>query len=219
MEDATKEPSIYMRFHVTLERAMNLITATYQDRTIPRTEVSLLDHAVQIAGLTEEIESQDYLDYHLTWLTGALKDLPTLFPDDYRKNIEDVLVELRGEEAARVRRYVEQLSGDLRVAEGERCRRMAERVGEMDAIPCYIQIFELYSYCSLWKRLKWERPAVEYEGYMAYAYMFFYKAISRHIAIGRNLKQDIKLFFRTLCDELGGMGSIRTKAELFYKLE
>lgn len=44
-----------MRFHVTLERAMNLITHLYQERYIPGTNVSLLDHALQIAGFTEEI--------------------------------------------------------------------------------------------------------------------------------------------------------------------
>jgi hypothetical protein len=70
----------------------------------------------------------------------------------------------------------------------------------MDAIPCYIHIFELYTYCSLWKRYKWERTVLEYEGFMAYAYMFFYKAISRHITIGKNLKQDIKAFFKSICD-------------------
>lgn len=208
-----------MRFHITLERAMKLVSLIYQGHTIPRTDVCLLDHAVQIAGLTEEIKSQDYLDYHLTWLTGVLKDLPTLFPDDYRQNIDEVLDELRGEEAGRVRKYVEMLSVDMRLPEGERCRRMAERVSEMDVIPCYIQIFELYSYCSLWKRLKWERPVLEYEGYLAYAYMFFYKAVSRHITIGSNLKKEIKDFFRSLCDELGGIGKIRSKAETFYKLE
>lgn len=149
-----------MRFHVTLERAMNLITHLYQERNMPGTNVSLLDHAVQIAGLTEEIESQDYLDYHLTWLTGVLKDLPALFPDQYRDRIDEVLQELKTDEAERVKKYVEQLSGDPRLARGERCRRLADRVSEMDAIPCYIQIFELYSYCSLWKRQKWERPRV-----------------------------------------------------------
>jgi hypothetical protein len=181
--------------------------------------VSLLDHAVQIAGLTEEIESQDYLDYHLTWLTGVLKDLPALFPDQYRDRIDEVLQELKTEEAVRVKRYVEQLSGDPRLPKGERFRILTDRIKEMDAIPCYIQIFELYSYCSLWKRLKWERRKVYYDGFMAFAYMFFYKAISNHLLIGKNLKQDIKGFFKALLDEMGGMGGIRTKTEAFYKME
>lgn len=53
---------------------------------------------------------------------------------------------------------------------------------------------------------------------MCFAYMFFYKAISKHIAIGRNIKQDIKAFFKALLDEFGGsMNTIRNKAELYYK--
>lgn len=60
---------------------------------------------------------------------------------------------------------------------------------------------------------------MEHDGFMAFAYMFFYKAISKHLTIGRNLKQEIKMFFKALCDELGGMSGIRAKAELFYKME
>ena len=52
---------------------------------------------------------------------------------------------------------------------------------------------------------------------MSYAYMFFYKTISKHYNIGKNLKPDIKTFFKGLCDEMGGMSSARTKAEEFYK--
>jgi hypothetical protein len=93
---------------------------------------------------------------------------------------------------------------------------MANRVGQMDAIPCYLQIFELYTYCSLWKRHRWEKSAVEYEGYMCFAYMFFYKAISKHMTIGKYLKQDIKAFFKGILEEFGGMSNVRAKAELLY---
>jgi hypothetical protein len=86
-----------MRFHVTLEKAMDIITKCYKSKLIPNTDVKVLDHALQISGLTEEIESQDYLDYHLTWLTGVLKDLLGYYPNDYRKYIDETLIELRTE--------------------------------------------------------------------------------------------------------------------------
>lgn len=61
-----------------------------------------------------------------------------LFPDHYRDRIDEVLQELKTDEAARVKRYVEQLSGDPRIGRGERCRRLADGVNNMDAIPCFI---------------------------------------------------------------------------------
>lgn len=87
----------------------------------------------------------------------------------------------------------------------------------MDAIPCYIEIFQLYTYCSLWKQHRWENSILEYEGFMCFAYMFFYKAISKHLAIGKYIKQDIKAFFKSIVEEFGGMTNVRNKAELFYK--
>jgi len=44
-----------MRFHVTIEKAMHLIQKTYKNRVLPNTELPMLDHALEIAGLTEEI--------------------------------------------------------------------------------------------------------------------------------------------------------------------
>lgn len=44
-----------MRFHVTLEKAMHLIHKTYKNKVLPHTELPMLDHALEIAGLTEEI--------------------------------------------------------------------------------------------------------------------------------------------------------------------
>lgn len=128
-----------------------------------------------------------------------------------------MLEELRAEESQRVQHYIRQLSSDRELPLGQQCRAMVERVNEMDAIPCYIQIFELYTYCGLWRRLRWEKSQREYEGYMSYAYMFFYKAVLKHIPVGKNLKQEIKTFFKNLGDEMGGINGARAKADLFYK--
>lgn len=69
-----KEPSIYMRFHVTLEKAISFCKRLYGNAVIPGTNLPYFDLALITAGLTEDIISQDYLDYHLTWLTGVLCD-------------------------------------------------------------------------------------------------------------------------------------------------
>jgi hypothetical protein len=91
MENSHKEASIYMRFHVTLEKAMDLINKAYKNLLIPNSNVTMIDHALEIAGLTEELEAQDYLDYHLTWLTGVLKDLFTANPVEFITYIDEVL--------------------------------------------------------------------------------------------------------------------------------
>jgi hypothetical protein len=69
-----KEKSIYMRFHVTLDRAISFCRGLYGGAKAPGTNQSRFELAITTAGLTEDIQSQDYLDYHLTWLTGILCD-------------------------------------------------------------------------------------------------------------------------------------------------
>ena len=40
-----------------------------------------------------------------------------------------------------MQRYIRQLSNDSELRVGQQCKAMVDRVFEMDAIPCYIQIF------------------------------------------------------------------------------
>jgi len=61
-----------MRFHVTLEKAIAFIRSLYAGEVLPGSNVTRVELALKVAGLTEDIQSQDYLDYHLTWLTGVL---------------------------------------------------------------------------------------------------------------------------------------------------
>lgn len=74
MKDLDKDPSIYMRFHVTLDRAISFVKRLYGSEVVPGTNIPRFNQALMIAGLTEDISEQDYLDYHLTWLTGILSD-------------------------------------------------------------------------------------------------------------------------------------------------
>jgi hypothetical protein len=46
--------------------------------------------------------------------------------------------------------------------------------------------------------------------------MFWYKAISKHISIGKNSKQYIKDFFKKIADDLGGMQVMKQKAERLF---
>lgn len=75
---------------------------------------------------------------------------------------------------------------------GKQLKNMLNRINDMQIIPCYIQIFELYTICKQWRKMRWEKKLEEYEGFLSYAYMFWYKAISKHIAIGKNVKPYIK---------------------------
>jgi hypothetical protein len=72
---------------------------------------------------------------------------------------------------------------------------MLNRVSKMDMIPCYIMIFRLYKICSEKKEGDID---IKDEGFMAYAYLFWYRAISKHVAIGKNIKEYIKIFFKML---------------------
>ena len=57
----------------------------------------------------------------------------------------------------------------------------------------------------------------EYEGYTAYAYLFWYRAISKHLAIGKNIRQYIKDFFKKVLDDNGGsMSAIKAKADRLF---
>ena len=63
-----------MRFHITLEKAISFCKELYGSEFVPGTQIPRFNMALIIAGLTEDISEQDYLDYHLTWLTGVLCD-------------------------------------------------------------------------------------------------------------------------------------------------
>lgn len=95
--EAAKEPSIYMRFHVTLEKAINFVKELYGNSMHPLTNEGRFERSIKIAGLTEEIECQDYLDYHLTWLVGLLYETLDFKPEAYEKYIADILCELKDE--------------------------------------------------------------------------------------------------------------------------
>jgi len=51
----TTNPSIYMRFHETLEKAIEFNKGLYNGATCKITGISLLEKAIIIAGLTEDI--------------------------------------------------------------------------------------------------------------------------------------------------------------------
>ena len=94
---------------------------------------------------------------------------------------------------------------------------MLDRVTDMDAIVCYIMIFRLYQKCEslLERRAMLKRE--EYEGFTAYAFLFWYRAISKHMRIGKNIRPYIKDFFKKVDQELGGMSEARKKADRFFK--
>lgn len=75
---------------------------------------------------------------------------------------------------------------------------MLERVQEMDVIPCYIMIFRLYYRCESMRAESEKVSKEEYEGFQAFAYLFWYRAISRWIQIGKNIKPYIKEFFKKI---------------------
>ncbi len=86
-----KEPSIYMRFHVTLEKAISFIKHLYGGSVAPGGGATYFQLALKTAGLTEDIQCQDYLDYHLTWLTGVLCDALEFNEEAYRMEVEKIL--------------------------------------------------------------------------------------------------------------------------------
>jgi len=47
--------------------------------------------------------------------------------------------------------------------------------------------------------------------------MFWYRAICKHAAIGKNIKAYIKNFFKEIEEEFTGMSVMRKKVELLYK--
>lgn len=79
---------------------------------------------------------------------------------------------------------------------------MLNRAKEMDAIPCYIMIFQLYKECTLWKKHRMEKSLADYEAYMSYAYMFWYRAIAKHNSVSKHINKEVKDFFVGLCKEL-----------------
>lgn len=106
MEGVDKEPSIYMRFHITLDKAITFCKNLYKKAVLPGTDILCFHQALITAGLTEDILSQDYIDYHLTWLTGVLCDAQSFDEKQYFDNIDEILSELCDVESMRVKRYV-----------------------------------------------------------------------------------------------------------------
>lgn len=68
----------------------------------------------------------------------------------------------------------------------------------------------------MWKEYRWEKEGEDYEGFLAYAYLFWYKAISKHLQIGKNTKDYIKNFFKKILEDLGGMNPIKQRAEKLF---
>lgn len=98
--------SIYMRFHTTLDKAIQFIRQVYRDELQPNTQITRVEAAFNIAGLTEEIERQDYLDYHIMWLVGLLYGVYDHSPDLYYSRIANILEDLRDVEVKRVQKYI-----------------------------------------------------------------------------------------------------------------
>ena len=213
--DLDKEPSIYMRFHVTLEKAIGFCRHLYGDELLPYSEIPLFKLALIIAGLTEDIDEQDYLDYHLTWLTGVLSGTLSFKPYVYEDEIDNILGQLQDVESNRIKEYIRLLTLDRRLPLGQQYLEVLGHIKEMDCIPCYIMIFRLYQACESIKegRLQMEHK----EGFFAYAYLFWWSSIYRHMNIGKNIKGYIRDFFKQLEKEVGGVSQARTKAQEFYK--
>ena len=57
----------------------------------------------------------------------------------------------------------------------------------------------------------------DYDGFTAYAYLFWYRTISKHMQIAKNIRPYIKDFFRLIDQEMGGMSNARKKADNFFK--
>ena len=51
---------------------------------VPGSNISRLQLALKVAGLTEDIQCQDYLDYHITWLAGVLCEAQEFNEEIYR---------------------------------------------------------------------------------------------------------------------------------------
>ena len=62
----------------------------------------------------------------------------------------------------------------------------------MDAISCYIMIFRLYWTCQNMKERRHEFSKEQCEGFFAYSYLFWYRAISKHLVLGKNIRDYIK---------------------------
>jgi hypothetical protein len=95
-------------------------------------------------------------------------------------------------EVKRVLKYIEDLNFNRRLPKGEQYKDIVDRVKEMDAIPCYIIVFQLYTECLLWKKNRMEKSLTDYEAFMCYAYMVWYRAIDKHNSVSKNIKKEVK---------------------------
>lgn len=71
---------------------------------------------------------QDYIDYHLSWLTGILKDALAFDEEVYRASINDVLSELFKAESDRIKLYIEQLTYKKEVPKGKSFELMLQTI-------------------------------------------------------------------------------------------
>lgn len=71
---------------------------------------------------------QDYIDYHLSWLTGILKDALAFNEEVYRASIDDVLSELFKAESDRIKLYIEQLTYKKEVPKGKSFEMMLQTI-------------------------------------------------------------------------------------------
>ena len=74
---------------------------------------------------------QDYIDYHLSWLTGILKDALAFNEEVYRTSIDEVLSELFKAESDRIKIYVEQLTYRKDVPKGKSYEVMLQTIEKM----------------------------------------------------------------------------------------
>jgi hypothetical protein len=57
----------------------------------------------------------------------------------------------------------------------------------------------------------------EYEEFTAYAYLFYYRVISKHLPIAKNLKKYVKDFFKEIYDlNKESMSNVKAKADRLF---
>ena len=136
---------------------------------------------------------------------GLLSDVFSYSQAAYEQRVPEILAGLPDYESKRIQNYIEQVNYNPKIAKGQKYKNMLDRVAEMDVIPCYIKLFELYIMIQHYKLNRHHFSKPEYEGYLAYAYMFWYKCINRHYPIVNNINKEVKATFVDVDKELGGM--------------
>lgn len=88
----------------------------------------------------------------------------------------------------------------------------------MEVVPCYLHIFELFSQCREWKARRWDAKVTDYEGFLAFSYLCWHKAIDKNQTVGKNIPNYIKDFFKEIYnkDFNGEMKKIRDQAKNMF---